>query len=333
MRAIIFAATSLFFSSFCFGQQKINGLTLVAGPDPIGQEVMTNMSATNANWITLVPYASSKSGTNRITFKDIDWQWWGESPDGVRESIKLAKKEGLKVMIKPQLWFDHGSYTGHFECSSDEGWASFESDYHDYIFQFVEIAAEEGAEMFCIGTELTKWCLKRPEFWSELIRDIRLMYDGKLVYAANWDAYKRMPFWSSLDYIGIDAYFPLCDHKTPSEASCIDGWAPHKKEIKKLSTQYGKPVIFCEWGFRSMDYTGLEPWKTDRGGGLNLQGQKNAYEATFECFWNESWFHGGFIWKWFGDHDKFGGSDNNRFTPQNKPAEEVIRRRFMKFSH
>jgi hypothetical protein len=48
-------------------------------------------------------------------------------------------------------------------------------------------------------------------------------------------------------------------------------------------------------------------------------------QAIHNQFWKEEWFAGGFIWKWFHRHDEVGGLQNNRFTPQNKPAEELIR--------
>ena len=49
------------------------------------------------------------------------------------------------------------------------------------------------------------------------------------------------------------------------------------------------------------------------------------YEALFETFWDEPWFAGGFCWKWFHDHGRTISEENNRFTPQGKPAEEVMK--------
>ena len=53
--------------------------------------------------------------------------------------------------------------------------------------------------------------------------------------------------------------------------------------------------------------------------------QSNAYQAIFQTFWNESWFAGGFIWKWYDDDPEQGGPNNNDYTPQNKPVEEIIK--------
>ena len=81
-----------------------------------------------------------------------------------------------------------------------------------------------------------------------------------------------------------------------------------------------------------MDFTGKEPWVSDRGiDNVNLEAQANATQAVFETLWTEDWFAGGFVWKWFIFHDRSGGPENNRFTPQNKPAEDVIRNYYEKY--
>ena len=51
-------------------------------------------------------------------------------------------------------------------------------------------------------------------------------------------------------------------------------------------------------------------------------------KALFEEVWNESWFAGGYIWKWFMKHDQVGGTGNFMFTPQNKPVESIIREHY-----
>jgi hypothetical protein len=58
---------------------------------------------------------------------------------------------------------------------------------------------------------------------------------------------------------------------------------------------------------------------------VNLEAQKNTTQALLETFWMEDWFAGGFVWKWFHEHDKVGGINDSRFTPQNKPVENLIR--------
>jgi len=99
-----------------------------------------------------------------------------------------------------------------------------------------------------------------------------------------------------------------------------------------LSDKHNKPILFTEFGYRSVDYTGKEPWKSDRNmTSVNLEAQTNATKALFKEFWKEDWFAGGFIWKWHHNHSKVGGENNHRFTPQNKPVEDVIKDTYLKY--
>ena len=326
---VVLSCFLLTLTLLCYGQrEKINGISFVGSPNPISESQLQPVLDLNANWVTFMPFAYGKSGSSHLTYKDVRWQWWGEGQEGVSECTKAAKAKGLKVMIKPHLWFDHGSYTGHFELNSDKEWKVFEASYSDYVLGHAKLAEENDADMFCIGVELTRFCEQRPEFWRNLIDEVRKVYNGKLTYAGNWDSYNRMPFWDKLDYIGVDAYFPLCDENTPRSEDAFAGWEPHFQAVKRLSKKHQKEVIFTEWGFRSTDQCCHRPWETGAGGDINLKAQKNAYMATFERFWNETWFAGGFVWKWFPNHPNSGGTTDNRFTPQNKPAEEVLREWF-----
>lgn len=156
--------------------------------------------------------------------------------------------------------------------------------------------------------------------------DIRKIYKGKLTYAANWNEYNRTPFWDTLDFIGIDAYFPVDDKASPTMEAIKKGWQKHKSEMRNASIRYKKPILFTEFGYRSIDFAGRAPWTVDRvDKQVNLEAQAILTQALFEEFWDEDWFAGGFVWKWFHKHETVGGKDDNRFTPQNKPAEAIIR--------
>jgi hypothetical protein len=230
-------------------------------------------------------------------------------------------------MVKPQIWVWKGEYTGLIEMDSEKKWMLLENTYSEFILTYAKAAEQIKADIFCVGTELEKFVAQRPQYWQELIAKIKKVYKGKLTYAANWDEYKRVSFWKELDYIGIDAYFPLSDKKSPSIEDLELGWEPHKKEITSIQKQFNRPILFTEFGYRSVDFTAKEPWKSDRiEGNINLEAQVNGLHAIHNQFWKEDWFAGGFMWKWFHAHDKVGGKKNNRFTPQNKPAEKVLKK-------
>ncbi len=311
----------------CNGQaKKINGISFVASRDTIKKVHINPVKKVHSNYVALMPFGFIKELSSPKIRHNTKRQWYGETKNGLVQYAKKFQKEGIKLMIKPQIWVWNGKYTGYIEMNSEENWRILEESYSEFILTFAEAAQEINAAVFCIGTELEKFVAKRPEYWQELIKKIRKVYRGKLTYAANWDEYKRVAFWKQLDYIGIDAYFPVSDKKTPSVNDFELGWKPHKEEISKIQKLNNKPILFTEFGYRSVDFTGKKPWESKRfEGSINLESQVNGLQAIYNQFWSEDWFAGGFIWKWFHVHNKVGGEKNNRFTPQNKPAEELIR--------
>ncbi|MDY7395123.1 glycoside hydrolase [Aureibaculum sp. 2210JD6-5] len=311
--------------------EKINGISFVASKDSINSSNVNPVLNVNSNYITLMPFAFIRDLNIPEVYFSSDRQWYGETLIGIEQYAKHFPRDDIKIMIKPQLWVWGGTYTGLIEMHTEEDWKILEDSYRVYILAFANLAQKLDAEIFCIGTELEKFVLNRPEYWNDLISNIKEVYKGKLTYAANWDEYKRITFWRDLDFIGIDAYFPLSDVKTPSVNELEMGWKPHKEEIKNVQSTFQKPILFTEFGYRSVDYTGKEPWNSShKNDGVNLEGQENALQALHNQFWKEDWFAGGFLWKWHTDHQNAGGENNHRFTPQNKPAETLLKQLYGK---
>jgi ppGpp synthetase/RelA/SpoT-type nucleotidyltranferase len=305
--------------------QKINGVSFVASPKAVSQTHIEPIVRIHANYCAIMPFGFMRHINNPEVIYNTQRQWFGETKAGAKQYITELRKENIKIMLKPQIWVWHGEFTGYIDMQNEAEWNTFEASYSKFILEYAQLAKDLNVDIFCIGTELGTFVEKRPEYWKTVIAKIKKIYKGKLTYAANWDEFKRTPFWNVLDFIGVDAYFPVSDSKTPTVEACLKGWQPHKAILKNLSETNNTPVLFTEFGYRSADFTAKTPWESDRRQGeVNLEAQVNATQALFETFWNENWFAGGFIWKWFIDHNKVGGENNNMFTPQNKPVETVI---------
>ena len=143
------------------------------------------------------------------------------------------------------------------------------------------------------------------------------------------DSYRQVPFWGLLDYVGINAYFPLSTAQTPSVAELVTGWSSYNvgtvrnwtQEIETLQATVNKPVIFTEIGYQSIDYAAKNP-SNDYVEPYNGLGQANCYEAALRVFANKPWFAGIFWWGW--SPENAGGAGNTYYTPQNKPAQSVL---------
>jgi hypothetical protein len=324
---LLFLALSFLCCSHNKQAKKINGLSFVASRDAISKQHINPVLKTQSNYVALMPYGFIKDLSVPTITHNTDRQWFGETKNGLLQYAKRFQKEKIQIMVKPHIWVWRGTFTGAIKMNSEEDWKILEASYSQFILTYARAAEELNAAIFCIGTELEEFVANRPAYWQKLIQEIREVYKGKLTYAANWDEFKRVVFWKDLDFIGIDAYFPVSAKKSPTIAEYELGWKGHKAAILKVQKQFKKPIIFTEFGYRSLDFNGKKPWDTARvDGAVNLEAQANALQAIHNQFWKEDWFAGGFIWKWFHNHDKVGGEKNNRFTPQNKPAEELIRK-------
>jgi hypothetical protein len=300
----------------------IKGISMVAPVNPIDQTMLQPMVDIHANSISIMPYAFCTIENPEVRYNQHS-QHWGENIEGVIGSIQLAHQKNMSVMLKPHLWIGHGTYTGAFTLTTEKEWQVWENSYQKYMLHFAAVAESMKVEIFCIGTELGASIKERPQFWSSFIDTLKKNYHGKLTYAANWDDYKNFPFWEKLDYIGVDAYFPLATEKTPAVQSLVKSWGKHTDELQIISKKHKRQVLFTEYGYRNVDYNSAEPWKENKGN-QNDEAQANAFEAIYQSFSGEKWFAGGYVWKWYldGTHEKNKPID---FTPQNKRAAHVIK--------
>lgn len=305
--------------------EKMNGMSMVSINGTIDSTNVLPIKDIGANWAASIPFAFMPSHTSPELSFDLKWQWKGERIEGTRNYIRELHAQDIAVMVKPQIWIGHGIYTGKILMESEEDWLTLEDNYRKYILAFAELAEEESVEMLCIGTELEHFVEDRPEYWVKLIAELREIYSGKLTYAANWDDYGRVSFWTDLDYIGVDAYFPVAKHENASLAKLEDGWKPHKEKMDTLSNSVDRPIIFTEYGYRSVSNCAVKPWDYSEEGKQNEKAQEVALQALYNVFWKDDNYAGGFLWKWYPNHLKAGGPKNKMFTVQNKRAQKIVR--------
>lgn len=253
-------------------------------------------------------------------------QWWGERPEGVLETIRLAHEAGVQVMLKPQIYVPR-SWTGSLNFDTAEDWASWEQGYERYILEMARLADTCSVGLFCIGTEFRMSVARRPAFWKSLITKVRQVYRGKLVYSANWDDWEQVPFWPELDYIGLSGYFPLIQAATPQVDSLKAAWEPICQRLRTFSRKHQRPVLFTEFGYLSVDHCGWRNWELEavvREKEVNEQAQANCLEALLATFQPEPWWAGGFVWKWFPELRGHEGYPERDYTPQGKAGEAIL---------
>lgn len=251
------------------------------------------------------------------------------APRFLESEINNLHEMGFKVMLKPHIWigggsFDPDNWRSKIDFDNPKEREEWFSSYEKFILGEAELAQRTGTEMLVVGTELVG-VSKYTDEWKKIIEKIREIYSGKLTYAAEGMNAQKIEFWDSLDYIGIDAYFPLTEKAGPSLEELVEGWKRYEPEIKSLSEKYDKQIIFSEIGFKSVEGTAIKPWEWKLDGETSQTEQALAFEATSIAFKDKAYLAGIFVWKYFTDMNSYEkGNTEKGFTPYGKESEKVI---------
>jgi hypothetical protein len=291
---------------------------------------LKTLSTTGANWISLVVTRYQDTFTSTTI-----------NPPGVETPtdqdlehvIKHAHSLGLKVMLKPHLDLPNeradGIWRGYIGSgfTTEQEWSTWFASYRGFIETYAALAQAYGADQLCVGTELLGTTQREAE-WRAVIAGVRARYSGPLVYAAlHGGEETRIAWWDAVDYIGIDAYYPV-NHDVSIHPTVEDleaGWETPKVVMADLSARNGgKPVLLTEIGYRSQHGCGSHPSDSVGVSPVDLEEQANAYEAAFRQLYSEPWLGGIFWWSWSPDRFDSGPCDDS-YMPYRKPAERVLR--------
>lgn len=300
---------------------------------------LSELLKNNVEWITLVPFGGQNDYDSPSVRLGRDSLRQLRRDSFLKQNIEGAHAAGFKIFLKPHIWManpSNGKWRSDIFPVDENAWKEWSDSYRTFIMHYAKIAAENEVELFCVGTEFTKLTKEKPFYWKRLIADIRNFYQGELTYAANWyKDFEHISFWSDLDYIGIQAYFPLTKNHNPSVTEIKAGWKPHLKTIERVHKQFRKPILFTELGYKSTPDSATEPWLWPKYGKnlvqkISNETQANCYEAFFQAVWPKKWFAGMHIWQWHTQGRRRGGTSNHGFTPKQKPAENIIAKGFKK---
>ncbi len=238
----------------------------------------------------------------------------------VRRIIRRARGHGLKVLLFPILWVEQralGEWRGTLKPKDEERWWQ---SYERFILHYADIAQEERAKLYSVGSELAS-LENREERWRALIRKVRARFSGKLLYSANWDHYEPVKFWDALDLIGLTAYYRLSQSKEPKLEELVESWSRVRQRLMSWRKRIGKPLIFTELGYPSVDGAASSPWDYTGSRPIDLDEQRLCFEAFAQVWRDEPGLSGLFVWNWWG----YGGPQDNSYCPKGKPALETIK--------
>lgn len=292
-------------------------------------EALNQLMKNNIECVALVPFLDQQTEYDLVSNNHEKMGIWTRRDSTFIRVIHKIHARNMHVMLKPHLWLQEG-WRSNIQMKSKTDWDAWFDSYKLHIIHYAMLAEEFNIELFCIGAELKPSLKAQPEKWLELVQEVKNIYSGKLTYAANWDGeFNDIDFWDQMDYIGIQAYFPLTNKSNPSLTEVKQGWMKHIELLEKLSKKYNKPILFTETGYRSDEIATIEPWLWGRNletatNKKSEETQNTAYEALFQQLWNKEWFAGTYFWQWHNESNKDRMRDNMDFTPRFKQAENTI---------
>jgi hypothetical protein len=247
-------------------------------------------------------------------------------PDHLATPLKWAKEMNMRVMLKPHLayWGTKFRWRGDIKFTSNSEWRRFFNDYSAWIISMAKIAEKYQADIFCIGLEY-KHSLSFESEWRRIIREVRKVYSGKLTYAANWDIYQEVKFWDALDYVGIQAYFPLVENDNPTDSQLREAWDRIFNQIHAFSSNKGLKTIFTEVGYNTSIEAAKIPWSSIKSKDENaLEMQERCLRIALEASQDKEFLSGLFLWKWFAETRPY--EEHENFNLQRPAVKELIKK-------
>ncbi len=280
------------------------------------------LTALGSKVIAIVPYSFMRKH-DRIDKIPVVRHYVSENDASIATSLHHADENGLSTLLKPQIWLPR-SWPGAIDFADPADWDRFFAQYRHWIYHYAILAELYSADMLAIGTEFQQATLKYPDQWRQIILDIRNIYKGYLTYAANWgDEIENIEFWSDLDYIGCNCYYPLSDKLDATDQDLQRGIDDMLSRLEALSKENGKPVLLTEIGYANIQAPWRQPHDEDLTDKISEEDQSRAIRLVSESLKSTDFIHGVYWWKW-PSYGNYPLKKDRGFTPATKQAESII---------
>jgi hypothetical protein len=277
-----------------------------------------------ADSVSLVVDSRQEKGSSSHVFMDL-----GRAPieDQLSQIILHAKARKLRVLLMPIVLLQNPEGNEWRGMIHADDWNAWWDSYREMLGHYATIAQKTGVDVFSVGSELVS-TERFADQWTQTIQMVRHLYGGLLTYSSNWDHYTSIPFWEQLDLMGMNSYYKLGDNRDVSVDEIVSRWHGIQKDLLKFQHRIGKPLILLEAGWCDVGNAADEPWDyTKDEVPLDLDLQRKLYEGFFRAWWGVPQMGGFMLWEWtLGG----GGPADRGYTPQGKPAEQIMKAWFAK---
>jgi len=258
------------------------------------------------------------------------------SDESLEYIIKKLHKSGFKVFFEPVVNLEYRKVGDWMGMIKPDDWNKWFQSYEDIILHYSKLAQKNEVEVFSVGVELNS-AEKFKEDWQNIISEVRENYKGIVIYAANFDHYKQVPFWGDVDLAAMNFYFSvnprknpferwenITDYHEPTREELIKNWQVHVEDIERFQKEINKPILISEIGYVSKTGCSFKPWSWYLGE-YNTKEQEDCYWALNQVWKDKPYISGIYFFGWPIENE---GTDNVMFSPKNNPAEKIIEKWF-----
>ena len=331
----------MFFKGMSFGFMARNGYYSSAEGKAETQRVI----ASGATAVALMVNIMQDTFASTRVYRDFILT---PSDDEVRDAIRTFRQAGLKVMLKPILNIWDSTHRGDVAFPEPlemiagiktDYWGEWFKNYTAAIVHYARLCELEGAEMLCVGCEMTGE-EKQEKYWFPLIEAVRKVYHGLVSYNTPcWWHYDVRQNWirgwfSELDMIGISNYYGNAHGDLGMQIDVFDedhiaqGFMKQRRFLDEAYDILKKPIFFAECGVRSVRgavETPSDCWENQNG--FDGQIQCDYMGGFTRAYWDAPWWAGFFWWKWDEQQDRpyfHHATGDTGCTIAGKPAEKFF---------
>jgi hypothetical protein len=297
---------------------------------PASVALLDELKRMGANAVSITPFGRLWDLHSTFINREFERPYAANRADVIAFAT-AAKARGMYVLLIPHLWVETLGWRGDFDAGTDERWSAYQAAYRELVLSWADAAQAAHVDAFSIGVECKSWSGRFGGYWSSLIAEVRQHFSGALTYSANWDEADNVLFWDQLDFIGINAFYPLAAHGGASYSEYAQGAERALARAGALGQLLHEPVVFTEIGYTTRRDAAVEPWlwpDTMTGETIDEWEQARALSALIGAAVSKPWFAGFFVWRYYADLDDISQEAAWGFSPHAKLAERVLQNVF-----
>jgi hypothetical protein len=192
--------------------------------------------------------------------------------------IRAAHARGMAVLLRPTLDEANLRSVDRWRGQIDPGdVTTWFKTYGELIGHYAELCEREQVASLSVGVEFESMEQYHDQ-WRALIGNVRDDYSGLITYSFNFQR-QDVAFADLLDFVGLDAYYPL-DAATGATVAELDAaWQPAIDALMRLQQATGKQIVLTEIGLRSQADTFRNPFAVNTEGVVSQEDQATYYAA------------------------------------------------------